>query len=302
MEGVRSENIFSELTTAWYDYSLAEELYHKGAYCWVIEAAYYSALHSLRALVHTSIKLTEYFVNNVLKIPPKFKSHAKFIELLLKCDKLAGKEVEEEIISDVINTLNLDADFLKKLGTALKAIKAAREIHVYQHLVVAHQVRAIPASYVKDISRLTLNTSFNIVVSCTDIIVNIFLEKIEDNLIKYCYLRHFIDEFYQFWTLLREENIEPAENLVKYLNRVENEVTRKIKKLMMIMPETDKEKLTKKYDDFIQLHRPVTHFSIFLREKLSQITDNVARVLKIFTESDNLSQSSNFSTSTQKNA
>jgi len=274
IEGIRSENIFSELTTSWYDYCLAKELYSKGAYCWSIEIAYYSALHALRAIMHTSIRLTEYFMNNRFKIPPRFRSHSAFVKLLIKCDSLTERDEEELIIIDVMELLGLGTQFLKTLGKILEAMKKAREIHVYQHLIVAHQIRVIP---MEPISSLMIKAAFKIIVECTNAIVYNFLIKMTDKVLKYCYSMHFIDEIKQFKKLLVLEHIEPAKELIDYMNQVNNEVNTRIRELLAKL--SVKEELNTIYQTFNSLHKPTTHFSIVLREIIGNITHELNRSL-----------------------
>jgi len=275
MEGIRSENVFSELVTSWYDYCLAKELYSRGVYCWSIEIAYYSALHSLRALMYTSMKLVKYFMEHLFKMPSKFKSHSGFCELLTRCDSLSGKSIEEQIIIDVLKVLNINAQDLKVLGNILKIMKKAREIHVYQHLVVAHQVRVIP---MEPISSSMLNATFKTITECSRIIVHNFLLRITDKALQYCYLRHFIDEIEQFKRLLKLEHIKLDEHLANHISQVSKQVEIRLKELSTKLAQT--EELEDTYQKFIELHRPTTHFNNVLREVIHMIICELSEVLK----------------------
>ena len=259
---LRSEHMFSQLGSAWYNISISNKLMSNRVYCWVAITAYYATLHSARTILFVSDNVMRFYSRRLglrrgryvilYPLPKVFSRHLSFIKLLinndypLTCvDEVSSNELQRifgikdlgqiryglKVLSEVKSCLKIDSGYLKEVGERLRILKNVREAFTYIHVVIAHQIRR-HTHFIEEISGKTCDIALDTVCNLTSIIVDNYLlakDTIPEGMKPY-FLKHFLEEVDQCMKLIKKERgVLPSKlnNLLEEVkDKVSDEITR----------------------------------------------------------------------------
>ena len=208
-EAAKSERLFSQLTTAWYDWAVAKMLEEKGVHCWALTADYYSMFHAAKTLMTITSFYREKFVSFHSELPRFFAGEKKYLVQY------------NESIKELSKTSNVPPDYVCKLFAelhdVLSTFKEARNETSYEKYIISHQCR-------QDIEASKWLLEICDKASACVVSIN---EKISESIYNYVrlhelyayYLHHLKEEIAQFKDLLQEEQLNVPMKLEPIMNR-----------------------------------------------------------------------------------
>jgi hypothetical protein len=208
-EAPKSERLFSQVTTAWYDWAVAEMLGERRVHCWALTADYYSMVHAARTPMIITSCYEERFVTH----------HSEFPRFLAGERKYAvpyNKSIEE-----LSKALNVQPDYVGKLFAelhdVLSTFKEARNETSYEKYIISHQCRQdIEAS--EWLSKICDKASA-CVVSTNQKISELIYKYVRLHELHAYYVHHLREEIAQFKELLQKEQLTVPKKLEPIINK-----------------------------------------------------------------------------------
>lgn len=213
-EAPKSERLFSQLTTAWYNWAVAEMLNEKGVHCWALTAAYYSMVHAAR----TPMSLTNNYRCGFVR------SHSDFPRFLNGAKYTSERD---QSINELSTALKISPDSInnlfRQLHNVLSAFKEAREMTSYEKYIIAHQLREDieASSWLTKICKI----AYAYVESTNKKVSELTYDYVRLHRLSAYYVHHLREEIVQFKELLEKEHLAMPKKLELIVNRFGDLIT-----------------------------------------------------------------------------
>lgn len=208
-EASKSERLFSQLTTAWYNWAVSEMLSEKGVHCWALTAAYYSMVHAAR----TVISVTRFYRCRFVT------QHSEFPRFL------AGEEKYRSDYDQSIEELSMTSktqpssmkELFRMLHDVLSTFKEARNKTSYEKYIIAHQCR--PDVEVSGWLAEICEKASACAASTNQEVSEFVYNYVRSHELFAHYLHHLKQEMAQFNDLLEKETLAMPRKLVPIIDR-----------------------------------------------------------------------------------